>query len=58
MYFVSLILDSLSLFSIFKNAISKYKNMQFNFQKLKINIRIKHILELNDKNCIFKILYK
>lgn len=23
--------------------------MQFNFQKLKINIRIKHILELNDK---------
>lgn len=31
--------------------------MQFNFQKLKINIRIKHILELNDKNCIFKILY-
>lgn len=59
--FISLILDSFSLFSIFKNAISKYKHnykyMQSNFQKRKINIRIKHIL-INDKNYIFKILYK
>lgn len=31
--------------------------MQSNFQKRKINIRIKHIL-INDKNYIFKILYK
>lgn len=59
--FISLILDSFSLFSIFKNARSKYKHnykhMQSNFQKRKINIRIKHIL-INDKNYIFKILYK